>query len=266
MPNAIWFNFGGNAGKDSDSITTIATNCINGKIDYIIPLVGDWALNGSINGSSVAEWKTWTSAIQAYGIKVLLCVGGSASPSVNISSASIRTTMINNIVNLVNNTGADGYNDDTEVCYPNGLGYCADTDIIALWNAMDDALKGIGKVMSASGYYYAADRIHMDFWSPQCYNGSGAAPAGCISNAIAKFNGSVLAGIGQYASSLSSIIQNIDANIYSLSGLKGICIFTYGSMTAADWIIWNNWKTKDQWTSSGTGMCATPICNLMVYG
>jgi hypothetical protein len=264
MPNAIWYGFGG--AVNLNDAATVANNCINGKIEYVIPLVGEWNSNGTINYGSptAAQWKTWTNAIQVRGVKVLACVGGSASPPIDISSASIRTAMVNSIVGAVNTIGADGYHDDTEVCH-NGIGTCADADLLLLWNAFDDALRPLGKISSACQYYRtgthnACKGAHLSFWAPICYNATGAAPATCITNAVANSLSPCVAGIGQYQEPLTNIMSSIDSmSSATKTRMAGICIFWYGSMSSSDWTNWNNWKTKDNYAGTSPNLAILAI-------
>lgn len=254
--NAIWV--WGNP-LDYDP-TVVANNCMAGKINIIIPVLGHWNSNGSISfDQNQASMKTWISTVKSKNpnFEVLgnvVAVGCYFPPDTDpdINSVSMRSTMVNNIVNCVNNLGLDGWNEDSECTHLQTNGY---VNLLDLWNRMGVALKAIGKISSACvqtwGEYVTtvSKNVVIDYLFPMCYNGSttGSSLQNCINTELNASNSPVIVGLGQYQTSLSSMISAIDSGIssWNTSKLRGFCIFEYSTMTNSDWTTWNNWPTKN---------------------
>jgi hypothetical protein len=254
--NAIWV--WGNP-LDYDP-TTVANNCTAGKINIICPVLGHWNSNGTISfDQNQTSMKNWIASVKSKNpnFKVLgnvVAVGCYFPPDTDpdISSVSMRTTIVNNIVNCVNNLGLDGWNEDSECAHLQTNGY---SNLLDLWNKMGVALKAIGKISSACvqtwGEYVTtvSKNVVIDYLFPMCYNGSttGSSLQNCINTELNASNSPVIIGLGQYQTSLSSMISAIDSGIssWNTTKLRGFCIFQYGTMTNSDWTTWNNWPTKN---------------------
>lgn len=255
--NAIWI-------WDLYDATSVANACIAGKIDILLPLMGVWNTDGTINYTQpISTWKNWVTAVKSINpnFKVLGCIQNvscfwAGQPVIDITPLSMRISMVNNMINAVNSIGLDGINEDYECTPDTSIGY---SSLIDLWNRMGTAMRSMGKISSACTMNWGAyitqvsPSLNIDYLLPMCYNGGGWGGTdlqNCIHSQLVASKSPLIIGLAQYAGvPLVTQISVIDAKLQSedTTKLRGFSIFEYGTMSASDWNVWNSWKTKDKY-------------------
>ena len=264
--NGLWTQAG------SSLTPTQCAFYVSKHISYIYMEVGYWKSDNSIYYFiSPEQMQSAIANAHAAGLKVFADIASQVSygDQIDIGTASLRQTAINNMVNLVKTNGFDGMAEDAEE--PN---YNVFSDYVAYFNAATVAMHSIGKQYFTSVISYMpqgigaslfsqikVDRLTVMLYCYPLYPYSTSNPVFTYDFVQAKFkeqmdftlrysSSPVGLGIhydyvayGKLTDAMTWIDQQI-ANGTPTSKLAGMDIFWQNGMTQSQWDSWSNWNTK----------------------
>ncbi len=245
---------------------------VSKHISYIYMQVGYWKSDSSIYYFiSPEQIQSAVANAHAAGLKVYAFVTSQISygDQLNIGTASLRQTAINNMVNLVKANGFDGVSDDIEE-----LEYNVFSDYVAYFNSAALAMHSIGKQYFISIISYMpqgigsslfsqinVDRLTVMLYCYPYYPYTTSNPFFSYDFIQAKFKEQMdftlrystspvglgihydLVSYGKIADSMMWIDQQI-ANGTPTTKLAGMDIWWLAGMTQSQWDSWTNWSTK----------------------
>ena len=253
--NGLWTQAG------SDVTVSQCAFYLSKDISCVYVQTGYWRSDGSISYFiSPSQMQTAVANAHAAGLKIYPWVTSQASYGnvLNIGSASLRQTAINNMVNLVRTYGFDGVADDIEE-----LNYNVMSDYVAYFNGAASALHAIGKQYFAAIIAYLPQAmgssmfstISVDKIQPMLYG----YPSGQQQTKFKEQMDFVL----RYSSSAVGLAIHSDFSAYGTlidamrwvdqqlaagtptARLAGIDIFWTVGMTQSQWNTWSSWSTKN---------------------
>lgn len=255
--NSIW-------ARPDDNPTNVANRCINGKIEVICLLLGNWNTDGTISyywtNNQIITWKN-TIKIKSSELKVIGWVQTSwnITPP-DISSTTNRTAMINRLKNSVIDMELDGINEDLEKWRGSF------DNIISFWNEIATVMYSINKISSIDKLVcydtitYPTCNItdilpnlttNTNHLYIMLYNG------GAWSKEIIKERMNTVLNMTpipaivslrvDLGTSLADQLIAIDEQLsgHSYPKLKGFALWEYRGMNDSKWTTWNNWTTKN---------------------
>ena len=254
--NGIWTLVGQLTASNCDLLRSMG-------IENVYSAVGDWHTNGLITYHDNQNEQDIINAVNVAhlaGLKVYAWVmEGYGGAAMDLSNSSLRTTAINNLINLVQTLGFDGIADDVELWHEG-------KDLVAYFNAATVAMHSIGReyftALVMGGYWDSHqseyEQINVDRIQPMLYLDSDISWMTetrfktyldfCLQNANSYVGiGLMSTGPESRENAFVTALKWIDeqmANGTPTTNLGGVDIWWLSYMDSNDWSNWNAWITS----------------------